>query len=109
MSKRLEIDYIDITKVSFGEKTQLCGSELTINKQELISQFDTSSFDTVEIFIASPGDDVRILGLTDCTQPRVKADDPDATFPGYLGKLVPAGDGRTVALRGVLILSLIHI
>ncbi|MDY2983476.1 MAG: glycine/sarcosine/betaine reductase component B subunit [Eubacteriales bacterium] len=106
MSKRLEIDYIDITKVSFGEKTQLCGSELTINKQELISQFDTSSFDTVEIFIASPGDDVRILGLTDCTQPRVKADDPDATFPGYLGKLVPAGDGRTVALRGVLISEL---
>ena len=55
MSKRLEIDYIDITKVSFGEKTQLCGSELTINKQELISQFDTSSFDTV-------GDIYRLSG-----------------------------------------------
>ena len=79
MSKRLEIDYIDITKVSFGEKTQLCGSELTINKQELISQFDTSSFDTVEIFIASPGDDVRILGLTTRTLP----------FPAIWGSWCP--------------------
>ncbi len=100
------MDYIDISKVAFAEKTELIGSELYINKQELIDQFDTSSFETVEIFIASPGDDVRIVSLTDCTQPRVKADAPETTFPGFLGKLAPAGDGRTVALRGVLVSEL---
>lgn len=106
MGKRLQVDYIDVTRVVFAEKTELCGSELRINKEELIAQFDTSMFETVDIFIASPGDEVRILGVSDCTQPRVKADAPDTTFPGYLGRLAPAGVGRTVALRGVLVTEL---
>jgi len=106
MGKRLELDYIDISKVEFAEKTELRGSELYINKEELISQFDTSPFASVEIHIASPGDEVRIIGIHDSTQPRVKADAPETSFPGFLGKLAPAGDGRTVALRGVLVSEL---
>lgn len=106
MSKRLEMEYIDISQVEFAEKTELCGSVLYINKEELISQFDTSSFETCEIIIARPGDSIRMLGINDCTQPRVKPDAPDTTFPGILGKLAPAGDGRTIALRGVLVTEL---
>lgn len=106
MGKRLELDYIDISKVEFAEKTELRGSELYINKEELISQFDTSPFASVEIHIASPSDEVRIIGIHDSTQPRVKADAPETSFPGFLGKLAPAGDGRTVALRGVLVSEL---
>ena len=52
MGKRLQVDYIDVTRVVFAEKTELCGSELRINKEELIAQFDTSMFETVDIFIA---------------------------------------------------------
>ena len=103
---KLQVDYTNIKTVEFGEKTSLNGTTLVINKEDLISQFDTNYFETVDIIIAKPGDDVRILGVTDCTQPRVKADDPEATFPGFLGKLAPAGDGRTVALKGVLITEL---
>jgi len=103
---KLQIDYINIKSVEFGSSTALQGSVLTINKEDLISQIDTSYFESVDIIIARPGEDVRILGLADSTQPRVKADDPDATFPGYLGKMVPAGDGRTVALKGVLVSEL---
>ena len=36
MSKRLEIDYIRIKDVQFGEKTSLKDGVLTVNKQELI-------------------------------------------------------------------------
>ena len=106
MSKRLEIDYIDISKVEFSERTELSGGILRINKRELIAQFDSSSFESVELFIVSPGDDVRVLGVTDCTQPRVKADAPENTYPGFLGNISPAGEGRTVALRGVLVTEL---
>lgn len=106
LSKRLEIDYIDITQAQFGEETKLEGSVLYLNKEDLIRQFDTSIFQSVDIILASPGDEVRILGVADCTQPRVKADAPDTTFPGYLGKVAPAGEGRTVALRGVLVTEL---
>lgn len=106
MGKCLQLDYIDITEVVFGERTELSGSVLKLNKQDLLNQFDCSVFESADILLAAPGEDVRILGVTDCTQPRVKAEDPEATFPGFLGKVVPAGDGRTVALRGVLITEL---
>ena len=79
---------------------------LYINKEDLLSRIDTSPFESADIHIASPGDEVRIIGIHDSTQPRVKADAPETSFPGFLGKLAPAGEGRTVALRGVLISEL---
>lgn len=93
MGKRLELDYIDISKVEFAEKTELRGSELYISKEELISQFDTSPFASVEIHIASPGDEVRIIGIHDSTQPRVKADAPETSFPVFWANWPPPGTG----------------
>jgi glycine reductase len=106
MSKRLELQYIDITRAAFSDKTELKGSELYINKDELMSKFDTSQFESAEVFIVSPGDAVRVISNTDSTQPRVKVDDPKSSFPGMYGKLTPAGDGKTLALRGVLVTEL---
>jgi glycine reductase len=103
---KLQIDYIDIKTVEFGSQTLIQGNTLVINKEDLLSQIDISYFETADIFIARPGEKVRVLGIADCTQPRVKADNPDGSYPGYLGEIVPAGDGRTVALKGVLITEL---
>lgn len=106
MGKRLQIDYIDISRAEFSDKTELDGSILRINKEELLAQADCSLFESAQLYLVSPGEEVRILGVTDCTQPRVKADAPDETFPGFYGKLAPAGNGRTVALRGLLVTEL---
>lgn len=106
MSKRLQVDYIDVVGLEYGESTCLKNRTLYISQSDLFSRIDTSMFASAEIIIARPGEDVRILGVADCTQPRVKADDPEATFPGLLGKVVPAGDGRTLALRGILVTEL---
>lgn len=106
MSKRLQMDYVYVKTVEFGETTRLEGSRLILNKEDLLGRIDTSNFESADILLASPGDDVRILGVEDCTQPRVKAENPNATFPGFLGELAPAGEGRTVALKGVLVTEL---
>jgi glycine reductase len=103
MSKRLQIDYIRVHEVKFGDQTALTGGVLTVNKDELIKVAANDLFGTIDIKIASPGEDCRILGIHDVMQPRCKADHPEESYPGIWGKVAPAGDGRTVALKGVVI------
>ena len=93
MDKRLQVDYIDISDVQWGDKCSLDGDILTINKDELLGIIDTSIFETSDIIVAKPGEHARICGYADCTQPRVNCENPDASFPGIWGKLAPAGHG----------------
>lgn len=103
MSKKLQIDYVKVNKVQFGETTQLVNGILSINKLELEEMVQNDLFGSVDIKIASPGESCRILGVHDIMQPRCKADAPETSYPGIWGKLAPMGEGRTVALKGVVV------
>ena len=103
MSKRLQIDYIRVKKVQFGKKTELSEGVLTVNTEELINQAKSELFGSLDIKLAVPGESCRILGIHDVMQPRCKADAPETSYPGIWGKLAPMGEGRTVALKGVVV------
>ncbi len=103
MSKRLQIDYYKVKLVRFGDKTALVDGVLTLNKEELLELISSDLFGRCDIQLACPGESCRILSIHDVMQPRCKADNPDESYPGILGKLAPAGEGRTVALKGVVI------
>lgn len=72
MSKRLEIDYIRIKDVQFGEKTSLKDGVLTVNKQELIDIAASELFGSLDIQLAKPGESCRILGIHDVMRPAAK-------------------------------------
>lgn len=103
MSKRLQIDYVNVTDVHFGEKTSLEGGVLTLNKEELLAVAASDLFGSLDIKLARPGESCRILSIHDVMQPRCKVDHPEESYPGIWGKLSLAGEGRTVALKGVVI------
>lgn len=103
MSKKLQIDYIRVRKVQFGDVTSLNAGVLTINKEELMELAKSELFGTLDIKLAVPGESCRILGIHDIMQPRCKADAPETSYPGIWGKLAPMGEGRTVALKGVVV------
>ena len=103
MGKRLQIDYVHVRDVQFGEKTSLVNGVLTINKEEAMKIVSSDLFGTIDLKIAKPGESCRILSIHDVMQPRCKADHPEESYPGIWGKLAPAGEGRTVALKGVVI------
>ncbi|OON89575.1 glycine/sarcosine/betaine reductase component B subunit [Pyramidobacter sp. YE332] len=103
MSKRLQIDYIHIKDVKFGDRTALDHGVLTIDKQELLDMAGSELFGKLDIKLARPGENCRILGIHDVMQPRCKADAPETSYPGIWGKLAPVGEGRTVALKGVVV------
>ncbi|MBA1334588.1 MAG: hypothetical protein HPY66_2492 [Firmicutes bacterium] len=106
MGKRLQIDFVEIKSVAFAEKSYLENGALYIDKQELLDKMQSDMFSSLQIELVAPGEDVRLLGVHDITQPRVKADEPEASFPGIWGNVKPAGEGRTVALRGVVVTEL---
>jgi glycine reductase len=60
---------------------------------------------SVRVDVVRPGDPVRLTHVLDAVEPRVKVDDPDATFPGALGRLVAAGSGRTNRVAGCAVLA----
>lgn len=108
MGKRLQLDYIHIKRVEFAGKSQIADGVLYIDKEELLNTIQSDSFEEIDIKLAAPGENVRILGIHDVMQPRCKADDPDTSYPGIWGRLAPVGDGRTVALKGVVVSDLYY-
>jgi glycine reductase len=67
--------------------------------------FDDSRLASVDVEVVRPGDSVRLTHVLDAVEPRVKAEHPEATFPGALGLLVPAGEGRTNRIAGAAVIA----
>ena len=61
--------------------------------------------DAIEARLVSPGEAVRITHVLDAVFPSVKAQEPEATFPGILGPVTPVGSGVTNRLAGIAVLS----
>ena len=76
---------------------------LTINRDELRALCASDLFSRLDIELAAPGESCRILAIHDVMQPRCKVEHPEESYPGILGKLAPAGEGKTLALKGVVV------
>lgn len=102
---RLQIESIDIENVKSGSKTYVSDHTLYINFRELeeiILKDDRVK--SVELNIVYPDDPVRIVNVVDVIQPRCKVDVENGDFPGWLGELRIAGQGRTRSLRGIAVI-----
>ena len=99
---RLEIQSIDIHDVQPGSKTYAKNRVLYVNLKELEEiLLKDGRIKSVHIHLVYPDDKVRIVNLMDLVQPRCKIDKVEADFPGFIGRLQLAGEGRTRSLRGV--------
>lgn len=102
----LRIGNIIITDIEFGQNSQVVGSTLTINKNELLETLSTDPrIKKVELDIAKPGESVRIIPVKDVIEPRVKVDTDSNIFPGFLGKPEIVGSGTTHVLKGVAVVT----
>ena len=53
----------------------------------------------------SPGEHVRITGIRDVIEPRIKIDSDAQVFPGVIGPVLTVGDGLTHRLSGMAVLA----
>ncbi|MDY6233007.1 glycine/sarcosine/betaine reductase component B subunit [Peptostreptococcus porci] len=101
----LEIGNFYVKDVKFGEKTSFKDGVLFINKDEAIDFIAKDEHITdIDIEIAKPGEDIRIVPIKEAVEPRVRLDG-NSLFPGVTGNLRRAGEGRIHALKGCSVMG----
>ena len=101
---RMELAYYDIRDARFGRETGLSDHVLTINREELSARLlEDERLGGMELALAHPGEECRIVRITDIQDARVKVSGPGEVFPGLTGGLTPPVEGRTQILRGLAV------
>ncbi|MDR2908502.1 MAG: glycine/sarcosine/betaine reductase component B subunit [Oscillospiraceae bacterium] len=103
---RLELGDILIKDVQFGAKTEVKDGVLFVDKDALAKiAGDDERIKSVEVFLARPGESVRIIPVKDVVEPRVKVEGPGGLFPGFIAGVEQVGSGRTNVLKGAAVVT----
>lgn len=102
---RLELGYINISDVQFGASTEVKNGVLFVNKQELIETLTDERFASLDIDLAKPGEETRIIPVKDVIEPRVKVSGSGGMFPGFVSKVDMVGSGVTHVLKGAAVVT----
>ena len=101
---RLEIGNFYVKDIVFGRELSLKDGTLTINKEEALKFVcEDDRITEAELYIAKPGDRIRLCPVKEAVEPRIRPDGR-SIFPGYTGKLKEAGEGITYALKNCSVL-----
>ncbi|MFC2007424.1 glycine/sarcosine/betaine reductase component B subunit [Chloroflexota bacterium] len=104
---KLELDILNIKDVRFTEKTGISKGVIHINRQELQELLQQDKrFSEVDIELAHPGERCRVVPVFDVIEPRSKMGGIGENFPGALGRIKSAGEGRTRVLRGAAVVTI---
>lgn len=103
---QLEIGKIHIKDIQFGNETKVADEVLYVNKNELIEKISGDErIGQMEVDIARPGDETRIIPVKDVIEPRVKVEGKGGIFPGFISKVDTVGEGKTHVLNGAAVVT----
>ena len=103
---RLELAEFPVSRINLGKRFQYDSGLLEVNQQELVELIlQDKRIREASLAVAFPGEKVRITGVRDIVEPRVKVHGSGQVFPGVLGPVVPVGDGKTHRLSGMSIVA----
>src|SRR4051812_18743423 len=101
---RLEIARYPVERAVVGDATRLAGRTLQVDLPGLRERLaaDPRPGD-LQVDLVAPGESVRLAGVFDMVQPRLKRAGRAGDWPGILSPVAPAGWGRTNALEGLAV------
>ena len=103
---RLEIGKINITDIRFAENSKIENGVLFVNPEDLKPVvLEDEKLKDVVFEIAKPGESVRITPVKDVIEPRVKVEGKGGIFPGMISKVDTVGSGKTLALKGMAVVT----
>ena len=101
---KLEIGNFYVKDIVFGNELSLKDGVLTVNKEEALDFIRQDERITeAELYIAKPGDKIRMCPVKEAIEPRIRPDGR-GIFPGYTDDLAPAGEGVVYALKNCSVL-----
>lgn len=97
---KLTIGNLYVKDVCLGSENSFVDGILTINKEDAIAYLkeEDDHITDLDIVIAHPGDDTRIVPVIETIEPRVRMDGR-CIFPGVTGEVEPCGDGDLKAFK----------
>lgn len=102
----LEIGKINITDIRFAENSKIEKGVLYIDPEYLKPiVLEDEKIKDVVFEIARPGESVRITPVKDVIEPRVKEEGKGGIFPGMIAKVDTVGSGKTLALKGMAVVT----
>lgn len=103
---RLEVGNIFIKDVQFGDVAKVENGVLYVNKEELAKiTGDDERIASVDVYLAKPGEETRIIPVKDVLEPRVKVDGDGGILPGFMSGVEQVGSGRTHVLKGAALVT----
>jgi len=103
---KLELHKIAVRNIKFGDATKVDGGTLSVNTEELRALLmEVPGLANVEFDLAHPGDNTRIMPVKDAIEPRCKISGPGEVFPGFIGPVETVGEGQTLVLEGMTVLT----
>ena len=102
----LEMSEFPVRRLRFGDHFEYQAGTLEMDRAALIQLvLEDQRIETVEFDIAYPDDPVRITGVRDVVEPRIKPDGGSQVFPGAVGPVTSVGEGRTHRLAGMAVIA----
>ena len=103
---RLELADYPVKEIRLGRTFGYRGGTLEVDRPALEEMLLSDGRITeASLAVVCPGDPVRISGIRDIVEPRVKASGNGQVFPGILGPVEAVGAGRTHRLSGMAVIA----
>jgi len=103
---QLKIGNIYIKDVQFSSKTEVKNGILNLNKDEFLAVAgDDERIASVDVYLAKPGEETRIIPVKDVIEPRVKVEGDGGILPGFMCGVEQVGNGTTHVLKGAAIVT----
>lgn len=103
---RLEMAEFPVNQIVLGKEFRYVSRRLEVNQEALATTIlQDPRIQDVKLALAAPGEKVRINGIRDIVEPRVKVEGNGQVFPGILGPVAPVGEGRTHRLSGMAVVA----
>ena len=103
---RLEMAEFPVRQLRLSDAYLFRDGSLEVDQQDLVQLvLQDSRIQSVKIVLASPGETVRVTGIRDVVEPRVKFGGDGQVFPGVIGPVTAVGNGLTHRLSGMAVLA----
>ena len=103
---KLELGRITIKDIQFAEKSEIKDGVLYVSKDDLREvALSEEKIKAADFEVAKPGESVRITPVKDVVEPRIKVEGRGGVFPGFVSGVDTVGSGKTLALKGMAVVT----
>jgi len=106
---RLDMAEFPVNEIRLGKRFRYETGVLEVDEGGLIALLlKDRRIQEASLTVAVPGEKVRITGVRDIVEPRVKANGDGQVFPGTLSPVALVGEGRTHRLSGMAVVAAVE-